>query len=1312
MNKFLLIMMTILIGFLSFNVRAQVSAYAFTQSNEVYTPITGGILLQNTGTASIDDDTYPNLDIGFTFNYADVNYTKFGISANGFIVFGTTVSNSTAPLSTGTSNNVISPLGFDLVGRQFVTATTTAGSNVIAVTAGSTIGMSVGDLVTGTGIATGSTITALDATTITLSLNATTSGTGRNIRSINVGNIRYETVGSAPNRKLIVQWNKFSRFSSTAPSDFLNFQIILEETTNKVSVTYDFPFINSTTNITPQVGLRGAANTDFNNRTSATNWASTTTGTANNNNVILTPTIFPASGLTFTWTPPACSAPSNILASIQNATSANITWNASSTATNGYEYFLSTSSTAPLSNETPTGTTSNTSLSLTNLNPSTSYFLWIRSNCGSSVLSDWSNVVTFFTGHCLPATTNQLSWVSSFSTTSGVTNFSYSASSGTTGGYNNQFTNFNASNFEGGTTNISMTAGGPTCGFAVWIDWNNNLVFEASERVFNTTSYVTTTNGSFTIPTGTAVGTYRMRVVTDFNNSNPSNPCASLTRGEFVDFAFNVVAVPNCFAPTGLTNAVTSLTSASHAWVAPTTGSPVGYEWIITTSSTPPTTSGTSTTLLTATSTGLQPETTLYLHVRTDCGNGDFSSWATSSFFTGYCLPASSNQNSWVSAFSTTGGTSNFSYTAASGAAGGYTNQSANFAVSSFVGGTTNISMTAGGPTCGFAVWVDWNNNLVFETTERVFNTTSFVTTTNGNITVPVGTANGSYRMRVVVDFNGSNPNNSCATITRGQFVDFTFDVVNPPTCFVPLTLSNTPISLSSASHAWSAPTTGNAPVGYEWFVSTSNTPPASGTATTDLTATSTGLLTDVTYYLHVRSNCGDGDFSEWATSSFILGYCVPTTTFGCTDGDVIARVVLNTLDNNSGTGCPSGTLGYSDYTTDPTLTTTLQPATTYNLTVFAGQYSQGYAAWIDYNDDGIFDNATERVGFSNGLVTGSGQVGVLGSSATFPIVLTCTPPAGQKRMRIRGMFSTIGANVTPCASNSYGETEDYLITITTPPTCPSTGLISTVSTASFTADLSFNLGCATSTSFDFEYGPVGFISGTGTLISNQTVTINGTTATYTLSGLQPLTSYEVRVRANCGNGDVSSWSNATAVTTLDPPCAGAPDAPSASLNGITAICDGQTITVSAGGFTTGVLGISNIWETSTNNIDWTPITGATGSIYTSDPLSAGIVYFRISSTCENSNVTTSSNVLTLTVNTLPVVTVSVPNNGVICGTQTLTASGAETYSWSPSNVLSASTGSAVVYTGTISQTINVVGTDINGCVSLANSSSNFFHIT
>src|SRR5690606_8638372 len=117
-------------------------------------------------------------------------------------------------------------------------------------------------------------------------------------------------------------------------------------------------------------------------------------------------------------------------------------------------------------------------------------------------------------------------------------------------------------------------------------------------------------------------------------------------------------------------------------------------------------------------------------------------------------------------------------------------------------------------------------------------------------------------------------------------------------------------------------------------------------------------------------------------------------------------------------------------------LTTSLQAGGAYDLTVYAGQWTEGYAAWVDYNDNGVFD-ANERVGYSNGTVAGSNEVGVLGDSATFAINLSCNAPLGPHRLRVRAMFSTNGISVTPCGANSYGETEDYIITITEPVACP-----------------------------------------------------------------------------------------------------------------------------------------------------------------------------------------------------------------------------------------------------------------------------------
>src|SRR5690606_637888 len=111
--------------------------------------------------------------------------------------------------------------------------------------------------------------------------------------------------------------------------------------------------------------------------------------------------------------------------------------------------------------------------------------------------------------------------------------------------------------------------------------------------------------------------------------------------------------------------------------------------------------------------------------------------WSSSSFYTGYCLASSTSQASWISAFSTTNGNTNITHTAGSGAPGGYLDLTATNSVSNYVGNSTNFSITSGGPTVGNAIWVDWNNNLIFETGERMYASTSYGTTVNGSFIVP-----------------------------------------------------------------------------------------------------------------------------------------------------------------------------------------------------------------------------------------------------------------------------------------------------------------------------------------------------------------------------------------------------------------------------------------------------------------------------------------------------------------------------------------------------------------------------------------------
>ena len=286
--------------FALFNVtaNAQVSTYAFSSSSGTYTPITGGTNFTGftSTTTYVDDNVSSALEpIGFTFNYNGVNYTQFGYAANGFITLGALPTTSLTAISSGTSNIVISPLNNDLICRGSFLINRTSGSPTVTVTGGDINLISVGDRLTGTGITTGTTVVSKTATTITMSANATTNGTGSHLRFAgpNFG-IRYETTGTAPNRVLVVQWTGFQRYTTTgAFGELYNFQIRLEETTNKVNFVYDLQGPSSTTTTTYQVGLRGSSSSDFNNRTSTTTWSGTTAGGTNAATITLSNTVKP-----------------------------------------------------------------------------------------------------------------------------------------------------------------------------------------------------------------------------------------------------------------------------------------------------------------------------------------------------------------------------------------------------------------------------------------------------------------------------------------------------------------------------------------------------------------------------------------------------------------------------------------------------------------------------------------------------------------------------------------------------------------------------------------------------------------------------------------------------------------------------------------------------------------------------------------------------------------------------------------------------------------------------------------------------------
>jgi hypothetical protein len=172
----------------------------------------------------------------------------------------------------------------------------------------------------------------------------------RDIKGRDNGELMYLLSGTAPARVFTVQWKHYRRVPTATANDDLTFQIQLLESGSVVRFVYGpITAVTSAVSAATQVGLRGDTNADFNNRTTTTDWSATTAGTANNSNCTLSATVFPASGLTFAFTPPAIGEPPEPAqnpfpanAAINVAIGANLSWSPGSGTIDGYKVFLGT----------------------------------------------------------------------------------------------------------------------------------------------------------------------------------------------------------------------------------------------------------------------------------------------------------------------------------------------------------------------------------------------------------------------------------------------------------------------------------------------------------------------------------------------------------------------------------------------------------------------------------------------------------------------------------------------------------------------------------------------------------------------------------------------------------------------------------------------------------------------------------------------------------------------------------------------------------------------------------------------------------
>lgn len=184
-----------------------------------------------------------------------------------------------------------------------------------------------------------------------------------------------------------------------------------------------------------------------------------------------------------------------------------------------------------------------------------------------------------------------------------------------------------------------------------------------------------------------------------------------------------------------------------------------------------------------------------------------------------------------------------------------------------------------------------------------------------------------------------------------------------------------------------------------------------------------TGLQSGSTYYVRVYDYFSSIPENKTfticvnATSS-----CTPSYSSGTVYGDYINGVSLNgenstSINNQNSGGGEQYVKDYTQHSVD------LKPGTNYNLNLTNGEYGgQTLAAWIDFNNDGVYSN-NEKIG----------EISNVDASQTtaFSFVVPHNATIGSTKMLIRSVWSQ--TDIDPCNIYSFGEAEVYTIKIISP---------------------------------------------------------------------------------------------------------------------------------------------------------------------------------------------------------------------------------------------------------------------------------------
>lgn len=536
----------------------------------------------------------------------------------------------------------------------------------------------------------------------------------------------------------------------------------------------------------------------------------------------------------------------------------------------------------------------------------------------------------------------------------------------------------------------------------------------------------------------------------------------------------------------------------------------------------------------------------------------------TNSFLNCYC-PSSATSTSDEEIFNVSISTLNNSSTCATtGGAGSTQSMYSNYTATvpaPILARTVNYPFSVQIGTCGGSfsnvtkVYIDFNQNGSFaDPGETIFSPAASSTgpnTISGTVTIPATAALGLTRMRVVnVETSVVGGVNPCGTYTWGETEDYFVEIVGAPTCPQPTAFSVVSATNSSADFTWTVGGTETqwaityGPIGFN--------PATAGTTVYTTTnpavgpTTISGLPSNAFYQAYIRALCSSTDSSflagPVAFNTYGLGQYMEADT-ACGPGfiDISSTGTLLVLGDDDeapitfpfpvyyqGSIVTEATLGNNGGLLLGSTTAQLTFSNAAMATAANGLYpfwddmgSSGPGIWVD--TVGVAPNRTfiiqwnkDHLGASNNPL--NFQLQILESNMEIYFVYddviagsTTVDNGGSATIGIAGPNQDIQLSFNNTGYLSNNSCAHFYYT-----DCPKPTNLTFANIGFDVADVDWSNGIANETEWTLEYGPAGFMPGTGTILTGLT------TSNQTLPNLTQLTAYDVYVYAQCAGGDSS----------------------------------------------------------------------------------------------------------------------------------------------------------------------------------------------